>query len=157
MENCHKVLTPKRLFPYVTVWVVSLSMISAVTWMQVFYVLESIEAKYTSVLEPKFEQMKKDALDKGVPIEKRREKADRYHKETNEKIPFLDETGKIRLLEPTTASKEYDKEFQEVQNSVNSLYRFLWLSGLANLLFAAIATVFYFLSRGSRKDTGEIS
>ena len=88
--------------------------------------------------------MKKDALDKSVPIEQRRKKADRYHKETNEKILFLDETGERRFFEPTDASKAYDKEFQEVQNSVEALYRFWLLSGLTSVLFATTATFLYF-------------
>lgn len=147
VEDCYEALQPSRLLPYVTFLVVVPSIIYPYVLLQIVDVLESSKAEYLPVLESKLEQMKKDALDKGVPIEQRREKADRYHKETNEKILFLDETGERRFLEPTDASKAYDKEFQEVQNSVEALYRFWLLSGLASFLFAVTATFLYFRYR----------
>ena len=147
VADCHKLFTPSRWLPLVTFLVAFSFVIHFVPFLQIAYVLQSTTAEYRPVLESKLEQMKKDALDKGVPIEKRREKADRYHIETNEKILFLDETGKRRFLAPTAASKAYDKEFKDVQNSVDVLYRFLLLPGLASFLLAGTATFLYFRYR----------
>ena len=147
VENCHKALTPARLLPHVTLWVVTASVIYTVTLIGITYVLESTKAEYVPVLESRLEQMRKNALDKNVLIEERRENADRYHRETNKKIPFLDETGERSFLEPTEASKAYDKEFQEAQDSVDTLHRFFLFSGLTASLFAATATFLYFRNR----------
>ncbi len=147
VEDCHEAFQPARLLPYVTFLVVVPSLLYPYYLLQIVDTIESSRAEYRPVLESKLEQMKKDALDKSVTIEQRREKADRYHIETNEKIHFLDETGERRFLEPTDASKTYDQEFQDVQNTVKALYKFWLLSGLASFLFAVTATFLFFRYR----------
>jgi hypothetical protein len=150
IDNCNKRISPTRLFPAITLFVVFVALGYSLSMLAIYIALKPTVVKNDKQLEVSLVKVQNMSTDENIPSDKRLKLASFYYRYTGDRIYYLNENNERQIYYPDEITKHKRKSYVEAIDSVKNLFLFLTITSIIALSLSIIVGIIYFRIR--KKD-----